>query len=101
MASPLSTLANSEALRQNRPMLTGAQIRAARALLRWTTGELAKRADVGIATVHRAEASDAMPSMNTRTLMKLKNTFEASNIEFLDPGQASAAGGMGVRFRST
>ena len=54
----------ADASRQNSkglPMkteLTGAQVRMARAFLRWTVTELARRAHVGISTVQRIEASD-------------------------------------------
>jgi transcriptional regulator with XRE-family HTH domain len=38
--------------------LTGAQVRMARAFLRWSVTKLATRAKVGISTVQRIEASD-------------------------------------------
>ncbi len=38
--------------------LTGAQVRMARAILRWSVSELAKKANVGISTVQRIEAAD-------------------------------------------
>jgi transcriptional regulator with XRE-family HTH domain len=38
--------------------LTGAQVRMARAFLRWSVTELAKKANVGISTVQRIEAAD-------------------------------------------
>jgi hypothetical protein len=38
--------------------LTGAQVRMARAFLQWTVADLATRANVGISTVQRIEASD-------------------------------------------
>jgi hypothetical protein len=37
--------------------LTSAQVRMARAFLRWSVTELAKRANVGISTVQRIEAA--------------------------------------------
>lgn len=80
-------------------MLTGTQIRAARALLRWSTQTLADNAQIGIATVHRAEAVDDMPGMNARTLLKMKQAFEAAGVEFMD-GPYSGSGGPGVRLRS-
>lgn len=80
-------------------MLTGTQIRAARALLRWSTQTLADEARIGIATVHRAEAVDDMPGMNARTLLKVKQAFEAAGVEFMD-GPYTGSGGPGVRLRS-
>ena len=38
--------------------LTGAQVRMARAFLRWSVTELAAKANVGISTVQRIEAAD-------------------------------------------
>lgn len=80
-------------------MLTGGQIRAARGILRWSSGQLAERAGVGIATVHRAEATDDVPSMNVRTLTKLKTALEAGGVEFLD-GHYTGSGGPGVRLKT-
>ena len=99
MATSQSGLAFHAASPQDRVMLTGAQIRAARALLRWSTRDLADKASVGIATIHRAEAVDDMPSMHARTLMTLKGTFEAAGIEFVD-GRYSGDGGPGVRLKA-
>ena len=41
-----------------KPDLTGAQVRMARAFLRWSVTELAEKANVGISTVQRIEAAD-------------------------------------------
>jgi transcriptional regulator with XRE-family HTH domain len=38
--------------------VTGAQVRMARAFLRWSITELASKANVGISTVQRIEAAD-------------------------------------------
>jgi transcriptional regulator with XRE-family HTH domain len=38
--------------------LTGAQVRMARAFLRWSVTDLAAKANVGISTVQRIEAAD-------------------------------------------
>jgi transcriptional regulator with XRE-family HTH domain len=38
--------------------LAGAQVRMARAFLRWSVAELAAKANVGISTVQRIEAAD-------------------------------------------
>jgi transcriptional regulator with XRE-family HTH domain len=44
--------------------ITGAQIRAARAFLRWTISDLADRAGVGSSTVQAIERTDGEPSIN-------------------------------------
>ncbi len=41
-----------------KPELTGAQVRMARAFLRWSVTDLAAKANVGISTVQRIEAAD-------------------------------------------
>jgi hypothetical protein len=41
-----------------KPELTGAQVRMARAFLRWSIAELAAKAKVGISTVQRIEEAD-------------------------------------------
>jgi len=43
--------------------VTGAQIRAARAFLRWTIADLAKAADIGGSTVQALEATDGVPTI--------------------------------------
>ena len=63
-------------------LLTGSQIRAGRALLRWTARDLADKAGIGIQTIHRAEAVDDVPSMTSRTLTKIHNAFASSGIVF-------------------
>jgi transcriptional regulator with XRE-family HTH domain len=44
-----------------RTEITGAQVRMARAFLRWSVAELAAKAKVGISTVQRIEAEDGSP----------------------------------------
>jgi hypothetical protein len=43
--------------------ITGAQVRMARAFLRWSVVDLAKKAKVGISTVQRIEATDGTPTV--------------------------------------
>lgn len=77
-------------------MITSAQIRAARALLRWSADDLAEKADIGIATVRRFEIQDGIPSGQIRILEALKSALEAAGIEFI----GSAEEGPGVRLTS-
>ncbi|YBV95141.1 transcriptional regulator (plasmid) [Phyllobacteriaceae bacterium JZ32] len=76
--------------------ITGAQIRAARALLRWTADDLAKAASVGVTTVRRAEAEDGLPSITAANLKLIKITLEDAGIEFIPEN----GGGVGVRFKN-
>ena len=41
--------------------LTGAQIRAGRALVKWSAADLASASGLGIATINRAEKDDGKP----------------------------------------
>lgn len=79
-------------------MLTGAQIRAARALLGWPASKLADRAAVSYATIQRAEQADGMPNMQTKNLASIKGTLEAAGIEFIE-GPYQGDGGPGVRLK--
>ena len=72
-------------------MITPAQCRAARGLLRWTQEDLVARADVGIITIRTFETEKAAPRKSTLKLIKI--AFEEAGVEFID----SNGGGPGVR----
>jgi ribosome-binding protein aMBF1 (putative translation factor) len=76
-------------------VISGAQIRAARGLLNWSSQELAEQAHVGWSTVKRFEDSDEVPQSRAKTLEKILAVLEASGIEFLGDPLASP----GVRLR--
>jgi DNA-binding XRE family transcriptional regulator len=64
-------------------MISGAQIRAARALLRWSARELADRCGLSQQTIQVAERSNGMPeNMLAGTLMKIKTALEKGGVEF-------------------
>ena len=77
------------------PALTGAQIRAARALLRWRAEDLAENSAVGVATVRRAELSEGETSMTAANDAAVRRAREAAGVEFIDQN----GGGAGVRLR--
>jgi len=81
----------------NSHMLTGPQIRAARAMLGWSAKELAARSGVSYPTIQRAESAHDVPEMKTGNLLALQRTLEGSGITFIDPGEQKP-GGHGVRF---
>ena len=64
-------------------MITSDQIRAARALLRWSADDLAVSAGVGVATVRRFEAIDGVPSGQIRVLEAVTKSLEDAGIEFI------------------
>ncbi len=78
-------------------VITSAQIRAARALLRWSAAELASFSGVGPATIKRLEGMDGVPSANLRTLTAVQSALERGGIEFI----GSPTDGPGVRLRIT
>jgi transcriptional regulator with XRE-family HTH domain len=79
----------------DRKTITGAQIRAARALIRWTAEDLAREAALGVATIRRAEASDGPLQMTASNLAAVQRTLEAAGVEFIFEN----GGGQGVRLR--
>lgn len=64
-------------------MITGAQLRAARALLRWSAKETAERTGIALTTVQRLEQQDGMPGGRAQTLFDLQRAFEAAGVEFI------------------
>ena len=76
-------------------MITGAQMRAARGLLRWSASALAKKADVSLPTIQRMEKVDGVPSAYATNLDAVQKALELAGVEFI-PENGS---GAGVRFR--
>ncbi len=64
-------------------MITGVQIRSARAALRWSVQQLAERAGVGTQTIKRFEVVEGIPQSRTQTLLDIKAALEAAGIEFI------------------
>ena len=81
-------------------MITAAQMRAARALLRIEQRELAALSGLSVPTVQRMEASAGVVRGNVDSLMKLVGALKDAGIEVIDEGAPSPAGGRGVRLKS-
>jgi transcriptional regulator with XRE-family HTH domain len=75
--------------------LTSAQIRAARALLRWSAEDLARASTLGVTTIRRAELAEGETSMTTANDSAVRRTLEGAGVEFIDGNGA----GPGVRLR--
>ena len=75
--------------------LTSGQIRAARAFLRWRAKDLARESAVGVATIRRAELTEAETSMTAPNDLSIRRALEAAGVEFIDGN----GGGPGVRLR--
>ena len=80
-------------------MITAAQLRAARALLRIDQRELAKRSGLSLPTVQRMEASGGVVRGNVDSLMKLIEALAANGIELIGEGGVSTGSGRGVRLK--
>jgi transcriptional regulator with XRE-family HTH domain len=79
------------------PPLTSAQIRAARSLIRWSAEDLAARSSLSVATIRRAELTDAETSMTAANDLAVRRALEAAGVEFIDEN----GGGPGVRLRKS
>jgi hypothetical protein len=75
--------------------LTSAQIRAARALLRWRAEDLARESAVGIATIRRAELTEDETSLTSPNDRAIRRALEEAGIVFIDEN----GDGPGVRLR--
>ena len=75
--------------------LTGAQIRAARSLIRWTAEQLARQSNVSLRTIRRAELADEKTSLTVPNDLAIRRTLEDAGVEFIDGN----GGGPGVRLR--
>jgi transcriptional regulator with XRE-family HTH domain len=80
-------------------MITGTQMRAARALLGLDQRELAQASGLSLPTIQRMEACDGVVRGNVDSLMKLVDALAAAGIELIGEGAASGGGGRGVRLK--
>ena len=80
-------------------MITGPQMRAARALLEIDQRDLAQRAGLSLPTIQRMESSEGVIRGNVDSLMKLVDALAAAGIELIGEGAVSQAGGRGVRLK--
>jgi ribosome-binding protein aMBF1 (putative translation factor) len=76
-------------------VLTSAQIRAARALIRWSAADLAQEAKLGLATVRRAEVAETGTSLTAANEEAIRRALEVAGVEFIPEN----GGGPGVRLK--
>jgi transcriptional regulator with XRE-family HTH domain len=74
-------------------MITSAQIRAGRSLLKWTQAALASRAAVSVVTLNMIETDQVVP--RSRTLVAIRSALESQGVRFIDHGED----GVGVMLR--
>ena len=80
-------------------MITAAQMRAARALLRLDQRELAALAGVSLPTIQRMEASDGTVRGVVGSLTKVVEALDRAGVELIAENAVSGSGGRGVRLK--
>lgn len=81
-------------------MMTGAQLRAARALLAIDQRTLAALAGVSVPTVQRMEASGGTVRGVVESLTRIVAALDRAGVELIGEGATSAAAGRGVRLKA-
>ena len=71
------------------------QIKAARALLGWSQGDLARHSTVSEPTIARLESTDGELGGRADTVTKIIDAIEKAGIDFINEN----GGGLGVRLR--
>ena len=75
--------------------ILGAQMRAARALLRWAAADLVRASGVSLATIHRAESVDGKTAMTFANASAIRRALENAGVEFIEENGA----GPGARLK--
>lgn len=76
-------------------MITAAQIRAARGLLKWTQAILAAKSGLSVVTLNMIESETVQPRKTS--LGAIRKALEGGGVQFLGPQDG---GGAGVRLRA-
>ena len=76
-------------------MITSDQIRAARALLKWSGKDLASKSGVGFSTIMKMESEEGVSNSNFKTFEAIKNAFDEAGVEFIGSPDSQA----GVRWK--
>jgi hypothetical protein len=75
--------------------LTSIQIRAARAVLRWSAEKLSEQSSISLRTIRRAELAEHQTALTAANDLAVRRALEAAGVEFIDEN----GGGAGVRLR--
>ena len=75
--------------------ILGAQMRAARALLRWSAADLVRESGVSLATIHRAESVDGITAMTVANATAIRRALEYAGVELIEEN----GGGIGARLK--
>ena len=96
MKYSISLRACQDAAAHAPPPLTSAQIRAARALIRWSAEELARHCAVSVTTIRRAELMPSATALTRANDQAIRRALEQAGVEFID----AEKDGPGVRLRA-
>jgi len=83
LALRINCVAGSDSDRTIKPPISEAQLRAARALLKWLVRDLSAQCRVSLSAIVRGEKVDGAPPMQVRNLEAIRRAFEEHGIEFL------------------
>ncbi len=65
-------------------MITGAQVRAAKSLIRWSGADLAEHSGISLSSIRRIEAVDGVPdSASVKVLHAIQSALEDAGVEFI------------------
>lgn len=65
-------------------IITSDQVRAAKALLRWSGEDLAQKSGVSLSSIRRVESAESIPeAQNLKTLLAIKTALESAGVEFI------------------
>ncbi|HEX7037815.1 MAG TPA: helix-turn-helix transcriptional regulator [Pseudomonadales bacterium] len=78
-------------------MITGPQMKAARALLAIDQRELARLSGLSLPTIQRMEACSGTVRGTVESLMKVVDALRQAGVELIGEGAESTARGRGVR----
>lgn len=81
-------------------MITGAQMRAARALLGIDQRQLAELSGLSLPTIQRMETSEGTVRGVIDTLTKVVEALDQAGIELVGENAISSGGGRGVRLKA-
>ena len=76
-------------------VITTRQVKAARALLGWSQGDLARHSSISEPTIARLETVDGEIRGRPSTATKIKEALEKGGVEFIDENR----GGLDLRLR--
>jgi len=76
-------------------LFTSYQLRAARAILRWSLEDLSEKTGIGTTTLKRFESGDGVPNGHLRNFENIKKALEKEGIQFT----SSIDGDLGVLWK--